>query len=64
MEYKNKDKVGEIIDRRFGENDANMTVEDKMLERFMVEKKVQLDDCSLVNLMLHRKSLEVGNLII
>ncbi|ANB14620.1 Nop14p [Sugiyamaella lignohabitans] len=33
-----KNKAGGIIDRRFGENDANMTPEEKMLARFTREK--------------------------
>lgn len=35
-----KDKVNAFVDRRFGENDANMTLEEKMLLRFAVERKV------------------------
>ena len=39
-ELRMKDKAGTFLDRRFGENNPNMTVEEKMLERFMLEKKV------------------------
>jgi nucleolar protein 14 len=34
-----RNKVGGILDRRFGEDDATMTPEDKMLERFAREKQ-------------------------
>lgn len=34
-----KNKVGGILDRRFGENDPTMAPEDKMLERFAREKQ-------------------------
>ncbi|TFL05986.1 nucleolar protein 14 [Pterulicium gracile] len=34
-----KNRAGGIVDRRFGENDANMTVEERMLERFTREKQ-------------------------
>jgi hypothetical protein len=36
-----KDKVNMFVDRRFGENDATMTLEEKMLLRFAVERKVR-----------------------
>lgn len=34
-----RNKVGGILDRRFGEDDPNMAPEDKMLERFAREKQ-------------------------
>lgn len=34
-----RNKVGGILDRRFGEDDPNMTPEEKMLERFAREKQ-------------------------
>jgi hypothetical protein len=34
-----RNKVGGILDRRFGENDPTMAPEDKMLERFAREKQ-------------------------
>lgn len=37
MQHRNK--VGGIIDRRFGENDPSMAPEDKMVERFATEKQ-------------------------
>lgn len=33
-----RNKVGGIVDRRFGEDDPNMTLEDKMMERFAREQ--------------------------
>ncbi|KAH8175784.1 nop14-like family protein [Sarocladium implicatum] len=39
LEMQRRNKVGGILDRRFGENDPNMAEEDKMLERFAREKQ-------------------------
>ena len=50
MEYKNKDKTGSFVDRRFGETDENMTVEEKMLERFTKEKQRRAEKSSIFNL--------------
>src|SRR5436305_2429644 len=36
-----RNKVGGLIDRRFGENDPSMAPEDKMLERFTKEQQVR-----------------------
>ena len=38
-EYEEKDRAGGIIDRRFGENDPTMTLEERMLERFTRERQ-------------------------
>ena len=38
-EYEEKDRAGGIIDRRFGENDPTMSIEEKMLERFTKERQ-------------------------
>lgn len=45
-----KHKVGEFIDRRFGQNDTNMTVEEKMLERFAKEKQKKLEKSAIYQL--------------
>lgn len=34
-----RNKVGGLIDRRFGEDDPNMSLEDKMIERFTREQQ-------------------------
>ena len=39
VEMQRRNKVGGLIDRRFGENDPNMTLEDKMIERFTREQQ-------------------------
>lgn len=39
-ERENKNRVGGIVDTRFGENDPTMNPEQKMLERFAREKQV------------------------
>ncbi|KAH7627711.1 nucleolar protein 14 [Sordaria sp. MPI-SDFR-AT-0083] len=38
VEMQRRNKVGGIVDRRFGEDDPNMTLEDKMMERFAREQ--------------------------
>jgi len=40
-ELKNKGKAGGIVDKRFGEENPNLTPEEKMLERFTKEKQVR-----------------------
>ena len=35
-----RNRTGQVIDRRFGENDSHMDPEEKMLERFVKEKQV------------------------
>jgi nucleolar protein 14 len=35
-----RNKVGGVIDRRFGEDDPDMDPEERMLERFAMEKRV------------------------
>ena len=39
VEMQRRKKVGGITDRRFGENDATMTPEEKALQRFVTEKQ-------------------------
>ncbi|KAI9246896.1 nucleolar protein 14 [Phascolomyces articulosus] len=39
MEMKNKGHVGGIVDKRFGENNPQLTPEERMLERFTKEKQ-------------------------
>ena len=38
-EYEDKDRAGGIVDRRFGENDPTMSLEERMLERFTKERQ-------------------------
>lgn len=38
-EYQDKDRVGGILDHRFGENDPTMTPDERMLERFTRERQ-------------------------
>jgi nucleolar protein 14 len=38
-EFEKKDRAGGIVDRRFGENDATLTPEERMLERFTKERQ-------------------------
>ncbi|KAL4261065.1 NOP14 family protein, partial [Pleurotus pulmonarius] len=38
-EYEEKGHAGGIIDRRFGENDPTMSIEERMLERFTKERQ-------------------------
>src|SRR3569833_3841335 len=39
MEMQRRNKVGGILDRRFGEDDPDMTPEEKALQRFAIEKQ-------------------------
>ncbi|KAK3988054.1 putative nucleolar complex protein 14 [Cladorrhinum sp. PSN332] len=39
VEMQRRNKVGGLIDRRFGESDPNMTLEDKMIERYTREQQ-------------------------
>lgn len=50
---KSKGHVGGIIDRRFGENNPNLTPEEKMLERFTREKQVRMNDSNLLGKTLN-----------
>ncbi|KAI0797123.1 nucleolar protein 14 [Abortiporus biennis] len=38
-EYEERDRAGGIVDRRFGENDPSMSLEERMLERFTRERQ-------------------------
>lgn len=38
-EYEQRTHAGGIVDRRFGENDPTMTLEERMLERFTRERQ-------------------------
>lgn len=44
-EYKHKNKANKLIDRRFGEYDAKMAPEDKILQRFAMERQVSNSNC-------------------
>ena len=39
-EYKQRFKNNAIIDKRFGEFDESLSIEDKMLKRYAMEKQV------------------------
>ncbi|KAI9758807.1 MAG: translocation protein S66 [Chaenotheca gracillima] len=49
-DIESRNKIGGIRDRRFGENDPTMTPEEKMLERFTMEKQRRMKNESLFNL--------------
>ena len=42
VEYQNRGKANKFVDKRFGEADQDLSVEDKMLQRFALEKQVWL----------------------
>ncbi|KAK3817642.1 MAG: Nop14-like protein [Benniella sp.] len=50
QELQKKNKAGGVIDKRFGEDDPNMTPEDKMLERFTREKQSKSKGGAMFNL--------------
>lgn len=38
-EFQDRGRVGGVVDRRFGENDPSMSIEERMLERFTKERQ-------------------------
>lgn len=42
VEYKNQFKGNAFNDKRIGENDKNMSLEDKMFKRFVAERQVKI----------------------
>ncbi|KAJ3201384.1 nucleolar complex protein 14 [Dinochytrium kinnereticum] len=50
VELAKKSRVAKFVDRRFGENDPTMSLEDKMMERFMKERQSKSDRRSNFNL--------------
>ncbi len=44
VEYKNQFKTNKFTDKRLGENDQNLSLEDKMFKRFVVERQVWLEN--------------------
>jgi len=50
VEMQRRNKIGGIMDRRFGENDPTMTPEEKALERFTKEKQKEIKKGSLFDL--------------
>ncbi|KAF9114261.1 nucleolar complex protein 14 [Mortierella sp. AM989] len=50
QELQKKTKAGGVIDKRFGEDNPNMTPEDKMLERFTREKQSRAKGGAMFNL--------------
>uniref|UniRef100_A0A673WFH3 NOP14 nucleolar protein homolog (yeast) n=1 Tax=Salmo trutta TaxID=8032 RepID=A0A673WFH3_SALTR len=49
-EYKTKDKANKFIDRRFGEYDTKMDPEEKILQRFSMERQRTQDKKNMYNL--------------
>ena len=41
VEYKKRGKASTFVDRRIGENDPAMSLDDKMLQRFAAERQVR-----------------------
>ena len=40
VEYKNQFKANKFTDKRIGENDQTLTLEDKMFKRFVAQRQV------------------------
>ncbi|UZJ51560.1 hypothetical protein CBS101457_000880 [Exobasidium rhododendri] len=49
-EWQSRNKSGSFVDRRFGENGSDLTLEEKMLERFTKERQNRVGKTSLYNL--------------
>lgn len=45
-----KDHVSQMVDKRFGESNPSLSMEDKMLQRFVKEKKSRTDYSGIFNL--------------
>lgn len=43
QEYNQRFKSNKFIDKRFGENDTSLSVEEKMMKRFAMERAVSFD---------------------
>ena len=56
-EFKYKNRVGAFRDKRFGETDPNMTPEERMLERFALEKRSRAEKSAVYNLDDHEEEL-------
>ncbi|XP_072177495.1 nucleolar protein 14-like [Diadema setosum] len=50
QEYKHRNKTNKFLDRRLGENDPEMSVEEKMMERFALEKQRSHEKSSIFSL--------------
>lgn len=50
VEYKQKDKANKFVDKRFGEEDTELSVEDKMLKRFALERQKYHEKAGAFNL--------------
>ncbi|CAG8505790.1 27862_t:CDS:10 [Racocetra persica] len=50
VEMENRNKVDGLIDKRFGEDDPTLSLEEKMLERFVKEKKQRHSKSTIFNL--------------
>ncbi|KAK3603036.1 hypothetical protein CHS0354_037784 [Potamilus streckersoni] len=50
QEYENQFKANKFVDQRFGETDTSLSLEDKMLKRFAIEKLKMADKHSKFNL--------------
>jgi hypothetical protein len=67
VEYKNRDKVNSFVDKRFGEDDENLTNEEKMLMRFakQVRKGIRgIHSVAILIMMCKRPSLTITVLLI
>lgn len=63
MEYRQKNKANRLVDRRFGEGDEHLSVEEKMMQRFILERKVtpypKLAECPGLSVCVCRGSTNV-----
>ena len=55
-EYKERDKRNSVIDRRFGERDDTLSHDDKMTQRYILERKVIIShDNNMTPIYIGRK---------
>lgn len=57
-EYEQRFKSSKFVDKRIGENDANLSYEEKMTKRLVLEKQVRSFFCFFININVgsHPKS--------
>ena len=67
VEYQQRHKNNKLVDRRFGENDPSLSVEEKMLQRFALEKQVRkcryVDALCMMN-ALHARGVHLHNMLL
>ena len=51
LEFKQRNRSNQFLDRRFGEYDESLTAEEKMMKRFVLERKVGASQTAILNVI-------------